>query len=122
MKRSSQVTLTVVAVMGLAGCSRHYDPCEAQYFNALACNDAITGGGYYWHSTWYPMRYRNPYPFYYDAYQHHVATGGKVFGTPPGTYSRPAITSGSSGGSSTPSGSVTRGGFGSTGSGHGAGS
>jgi hypothetical protein len=110
MKRSSKVTLTVVAVMGLAGCGRHYDPCDAQYFNVAACTDAIQGGGYYWHGTWYPVRYRYAYPFYYDAYQRHVATGGKVFGTPSGTYSRPAIST------------VTRGGFGSTGAGHSTGS
>jgi uncharacterized protein YgiB involved in biofilm formation len=107
MKRSSKVTLTVVAVMGLAGCGRHYDPCDAQYFNAAACTDAIAGGGYFWHGTWYPMRYRYAYPFYFDAYQHHVSNGGKVFGTAAGTYSRPAASS-----------TVTRGGFGAIGSGH----
>jgi hypothetical protein len=117
MKRSSKVTLTVVAAMGLAGCARRYDPCDAQYFNAMACNDAVQGGGYFWHGSWYPMRYSYPYPYYFDSYQRHVSRGGKVFGTPPGTYARPA--SGSGGSSS--GGAVTRGGFGSTGSGHGGG-
>jgi hypothetical protein len=108
MKRSSKVTLTVVAVMGLASCSRRRDPCEASYFDSTACADAIRGGGYYWRGTWYPMVYRNPYPYYYDGYQRHVQSGGKVFGSG-GAYARPS--------SSSPGGTV-RGGFGSTGSGH----
>ena len=111
MKRSSKVTLTVVAAMGLAGCARRYDPCEAQYFNATACNDAVQGGGYFWHGSWYPMRYRYAYPIYFDAYQRHVSSGGKIFGTPSGTYARPA------GGVHT-GGAVTRGGFGGIGGGH----
>ena len=62
MKRSSQVTLTVVAAMGLVACSRRYDPCEARYFDATACADAVRGGGYYWRGSWYPMTYHYPYP------------------------------------------------------------
>jgi hypothetical protein len=111
MKRSSKVTLTVVAAMGLAGCARRYDPCEAQYFNPTACNDAVVGGGYFWHGSWYPMRYAYAYPVYFNNYQRHVASGGKIFGTPAGTYARPA------GGVHT-SGTVTRGGFGGIGGGH----
>jgi hypothetical protein len=113
MKRSSKVTLTVVAVMGLASCSRRRDPCEASYFDSTACADAVRGGGYYWHGTWYPMTYRYPYPYYYDGYQRHVQSGGKVFGTGSGAYARPSASSPSS----SPGGTV-RGGFGSTGSGH----
>jgi hypothetical protein len=110
MKRSSQVTLTVVAAMGLVACSRRHDPCESQYFNDAACSDAVRSGGYYWRGGWVPMTYSYPYPYYYDSYRTHVQRGGKVFGTPSGAYSRP-----SSGGS------TVRGGFGSTGAGHGAG-
>jgi hypothetical protein len=123
MKRSSKVTLTVVAAMGLAGCARRYDPCDSQYFNAVACSDAVQGGGYFWHGTWFPTRYQYAYPYYYDSYQRHVSGGGRVFGTPPGTYAHPAAVGGAAaGGVSAPSGgTVTRGGFGSTGSGHGAG-
>src|SRR3954471_20300101 len=90
MKRSSQVTLTVVAAMGLAGCSRHYDPCQPQYFDQMACTNAVQGGGYWWHGSWYAMRYAYPYPYYYDSYQRHVASGGRVFGVPASTYARPA--------------------------------
>jgi len=114
MKKSSKVTLTVVAVVGLAGCSRRYDPCEAQYFDAGACNNAVSSGGYYWHGSWYPMRYSHPYPYYYDSYRYHVSHGGMVRAAPSGAYSRP---SGASSGTSSPGG-VVRGGFGSTGSGH----
>lgn len=119
MKRSTKVTLTVVAAMGLAGCTRHYDPCEASYFDAAACNDAVIGGRYWWHGSWYPMRYRYAYPYYYDSYQRHVASGGRVYGAPAGTYARPANPGPGkqfgTGGASRSSGSVTRGGFGSTG-------
>lgn len=116
MKRSSKVTLTVVAVIGLASCSRRRDPCQASYFDATACGDAIRNGGYYWNGGWVPMTYHYPYPYYFDSYRRHVSSGGKVFGTPGGAYARPAgaPASGSSGG-------VVRGGFGSTGAGHGAG-
>ena len=111
MKRSSQVTLTVVAAMGLVACSRRYDPCEARYFDAAACADAVRGGGYYWHGSWYPMTYHYPYPYYYDAYRTHVSRGGSVLAAPAGSYGRPGATAPSSGG-------TVRGGFGSTGAGH----
>ena len=65
MKRSTQVTLTVVAVMGLASCARRRDPCESQYFNDMACQEAVRSGGYYWGGSWYPMTYHYPYPYYY---------------------------------------------------------
>lgn len=109
MKRSSKVTLTVVAAMGLASCARRHDPCESSYFDPTACADAIRGGGYYWHGGWVPMTYSYPYPYYFDAYRSHVARGGKVFGTG-GAYAHPAA------------GGTVRGGFGSTGAAHGAGS
>jgi hypothetical protein len=110
MKRSSKVTLTVVAVMGLAACSRRRDPCEAQYFNELACQDAVRSGGYYWGGSWYPMTYHYPYPYYYDSYRTHVSRGGRVYGSSSGSYAKPAA------------GGTVRGGFGSTGSGHSVGS
>jgi hypothetical protein len=116
MKRSSKVTLTVVAAMGLAACSRRYDPCEARSFDATACSDAVRGGGYYYGGSWYPMRYHYPYPYYYDSYRSHLSRGGTVVTAPSGAYARPG------GGASAPSsGGVTRGGFGSTGAGHSAG-
>ena len=107
MKRSSQVTLTVVAMVGLASCSRRRDPCESSYFEPTSCADAVRNGGYYWHGSWFPMVYSNPYPYYYDSYRSHVQRGGKVFGTGSGSYARPA--------GAPASGGAVRGGFGGTG-------
>ena len=118
MKKSTKVTLTVVAAMGLASCGRsHRDPCQSESFNEMACQDAVRSGGYYWGGSWYPMSYHYPYPYYYDHYRTHVSSGGRVFTSPSGSYARPGT-----GGGTTSSPGVTRGGFGSTGAGHSAGS
>jgi hypothetical protein len=117
MKRSSQVTLTVIAALGLAGCSRRYDPCDERSFDVAACGDAIRGGGYYWNGSWVPMSYSHPYPYYYDAYRTRVSRGEPVVSVPGKTYGRPAAGAGSA----AHPGGVTRGGFGSTGAGHGGG-
>jgi hypothetical protein len=111
MKRSSKVTLTVVAAMGVVACARRYDPCEARYFNEAACSDAVRSGGYYYGGSWHSMHYGHPYPYYYDSYRSHVSRGGTVVAAPYGSYSRPSVGSPSSGG-------TVRGGFGGTGSGH----
>ena len=112
MKKSAQVTLTVVAAVGLASCGRgRRDPCEASSFNEMACQDSVRSGGYYWGGSWYPMIYHYPYPYYYDRYRGHLSRGGSVVAAPSSSYSHPGA-------------SVTRGGFGSTGAGgagHGAG-
>ena len=111
MKKSAKVTLSVVAAVGLASCGRgRRDPCQAEYFSDMACQEAVSSGGYYWGGSWYPMVYHYPYPYYFDHYRTYVGGGGRVFSAPAGSYSRP---SGSPG--------VQRGGFGSTGAGHGAG-
>jgi hypothetical protein len=112
MKKSSKVTLTIVAMVGLASCGRsRRDPCDSPYYNDLACQDAIRSGGYYWGGSWVPMRYSYPYPYYYDHYRTFVGHGGHVISTPSTSYARPSSSSSSSSG-------VTRGGFGSTGSSH----
>jgi hypothetical protein len=112
MKKSSKVTLTIVAMVGLASCGRsRRDPCDSPYYNDLACQDAIRSGGYYWGGTWVPMRYSYPYPYYYDHYRTFVVHGGHVISTPSASYARPSSSSSSSSG-------VTRGGFGSTGASH----
>src|ERR1019366_138183 len=111
MKKSTKVTLTVVAAMGLASCGRSRpDPCEQGSFNELACQEAVR---YYYGGSWYPMVYHYPYPYYYDHYRTHVSSGGRVVSAPAGSYARPG------GASSSPG--VSRGGFGSIGAGHGAG-
>ena len=115
MKKSSKVTLTVVAAMGLASCGRsRRDPCEQATFDEMACQDAVRSGGYYYGGSWYPMTYHYPYPYYYDHYRTYVGSGGRVVTVPAGTYARPA-------GGVTSSPGVQRGGFGSIGAGHGAG-
>jgi hypothetical protein len=111
MKKSSAVTLTVVAGMGLAACNRQrQDPCEAATFNEQACQEAVSSGGYFWHGTWVPMRYNYPYPHYYDTYRGYVSRGGVVKAEPGKTYGR--VTGAPAGHG------VVRGGFGSIGAGH----
>jgi hypothetical protein len=115
MKKSHRVTLTVVAAVGLASCGRsRRDPCDQASFNELACQEAVRSGGYYYGGSWFPMAYHYPYPYYYDSYRTYVGSGGRVFSVPAGSYARP-------GGAGTSSPGVERGGFGSTGAGHGAG-
>lgn len=115
MKKSSRVTLTVVAAVGLASCGRsRRDPCDQASFNEMACQDAVRSGGYYYGGSWYPMSYHYPYPYYFDHYRTYVGSGGRVVPVPAGSYARPA-------GGATSSPGVERGGFGSTGAGHGAG-
>ena len=114
MKKSTKVTLTVVAAVGLAACGRsRRDPCEQGSFNEMACQDAVRSGGYYYGGSWYPMMYHYPYPYYYDHYRTYVGGGGRSVGAPAGSYARP--------GGATSSPGVTHGGFGSIGAGHGAG-
>jgi len=124
MKKSTKVTLSVVAAVGLASCGRgRRDPCQAEYFNEMACQQAVSSGGYYWGGSWYPMVYHYPYPYYYDHYHTYVSRGGRVTSAPSNSYTRPSTpgktfgtggSSSSSGASS--SGGTVRGGFGSTGS------
>jgi hypothetical protein len=106
MKKSTKVTLTVVAAVGLASCGRsRRDPCDQNSFNEMACQDAVRNGGYYYGGSWYPMAYSYPYPYYYDHYRTYVSNGGRTVAVPAGSYSSPA--------------GVVRGGFGSTGAAHG---
>src|ERR1022692_1013045 len=99
MKKSTKVTLTVVAAMGLASCGRSRpDPCEQGSFNEMACQDAVRSGGYYYGGSWYPMVYRYPYPYYYDHYRMHVSSGGAVVSAPAGGYARPGGGSAAGGG------------------------
>jgi hypothetical protein len=104
MKKSAQVTLTVVAALGLTGCSRRPDPCAAETFNPDACQEAVRDGGYYYGGHWYGMPYGHSYPYYYNNYYSHVSRGGSVHAYSSSSYAHPA-------------GGVARGGFGSTGHG-----
>jgi hypothetical protein len=76
MKKSTKVTLTLVATLGLAACNRQRrDPCESATFNEQACQDAVQNRGYYWNGGWVPMTYGYPYPYYYDSYRSYTAKG-----------------------------------------------
>lgn len=108
MKRSGQVTLTLVAAAALAGCGRRYDPCAAETFDDQACQQAVRDNGYYYHGSWFPMYYSHPYPYYFDSYRRRLAGGGSVTSAPAGSYAHPM-------------GGVERGGFGAHGGGHAAG-
>jgi hypothetical protein len=118
MKKSARVTLTMVAVVGLAACGRHrQDPCESATFDEQVCQQAVQDGGYHWNGSWYPMVYHFPYPYYYDSYRRYTSSGRAVVAAPPGAYGRPtAVAPGAH-----PSPGVVRGGFGATGAGHSAG-
>jgi hypothetical protein len=78
MKRSSSVTLTIVAAMGIAARAQAADPCNAGTFNTTACKTAIHGGGYCSGGAWLPVAYTNPYPYYYDLYRGYLSGGGSV--------------------------------------------
>jgi len=106
MKKSGQVTLTIVAAVALAGCARSYDPCRPETFNEWACQEATRQGGYYYNGRWFSSYYSRPYPYYYDGYHTYISRGGSVQSS--GSYAHPS--------------GVARGGFGSTGSHGGSGS
>ncbi|HKE21128.1 MAG TPA: hypothetical protein VKB88_01995 [Bryobacteraceae bacterium] len=108
MRKPVEVALTVVATVAMASCGRQrVDPCAAATFNEQACQNAVTGGGYYWNGSWYSTSYSHAYPYYYDQYHSFISRGGTVVSAPGTSYSRPS------------GGTVVRGGFGSSGEAHG---
>src|SRR5690348_18322304 len=88
MKKSGQVTLTIVAAMALAGCARRYDPCAPETFNELACQEGIRRGGY-----------SHPYPYYYDGYHSYMSHGGSAHSSSSGVARGGFGSTGSHGGS-----------------------
>lgn len=112
MKRSAQVTLTLVSAAVLAGCGRRKpaDPCEKDSYSDVACQEAVRSHGYHWHGTWIPRSYSFSHPHYYEQYRSHVMHGGAVHVSPASSYARPAV-------SSTPT-HTQRGGFGAIGASH----
>jgi hypothetical protein len=107
MKRSRSVTLTIVAAIAAASCSRRPpDPCDNSSWDSHACEDAVRDRGYYYNGAWYPRSYAYPYSYYSSQYGTY-AQRGEAHSASSGTFARPS------------SGGVVRGGFGSTGAGHG---
>ena len=77
MKRSLGLSLTVLAAFGVAArAQKRLDPCAAASFNGEACQAAVQNRGYCWNGRWVRMKYRQPYPYYFDVYDEFVATGG----------------------------------------------
>ena len=107
MKKSGQITLTLLAAIAMAACNRRYDPCDKRYFEAMACREAISHGGFYYHDVWYRTTYDRPYTYYYNSYQTYTSLGGHSSSHGYSSYSHS---------SSHSSSGVSRGGFGSTGS------
>ena len=62
MKKSSQVTLTIVAAIGLARAQAAADPCDASVFNEHASQEALRQHGYCQNGRWVRLRYSYPYP------------------------------------------------------------
>jgi hypothetical protein len=115
LKRSATVRLGILAVIGLsAGAQQRPDPCAAANFNEQACQAAIQRSGYCWNGRWVSLKYRNPFPYYYDAYQEFTANGGVVNMAVAGVCGPPARTHAFLGGHG-----ASHGGFGASGSCHG---
>ena len=77
MKRSASVRLTIVAAVSMAARGQQrQDPCVPASFNEQACHAAVQNHGYCWNGKWVQLKYRYPYPYYYDVYQDYLATGG----------------------------------------------
>jgi hypothetical protein len=85
MKKSTHVTLSVAAAMGLAAAARGQqplDPCGASSFNTKACQAAVKHSRYCWQGQWVAVTDPQPYPYYYGLYQDYVASGGVVAAAP----------------------------------------
>jgi hypothetical protein len=84
MKRSAQVTLTVLAAVAGARAQQASNPCSPGSFNQKACHVAVRLHGYCDSATWVPQQYQK-YPYYYDLYQAYTAGGGVVTAAPAST-------------------------------------
>ena len=112
VKKSAKVVLTVAAAMSMAARGQLApDPCDAGTFNTKACKVAVKHMGYCDGASFVPMTYPQRYPYYYDSYQAYLANGGLATAAEAGNCLRPY--SGFFGVHG-----FSRGGFGSTGSGH----
>jgi len=112
VKKSTNISLTLLAAASFAVCGQSRpDPCAAATFNQQACEAAVQNRGYCWNGRWIKLRYHYPYPYYFDAYQAHLASGGAVI---PATVD----TCGPRHGLSGAHGVASRAGFGACGAGH----
>lgn len=112
VKRATTLRLTTLACLALAAqAQQRLDPCNAPTFNEHACMVAIENRGYCWNGRWVNLKYRNPFPYYYDAYQELLAGGATVVPAAVGSCTPPTRTFVGIHG-------ATHGGFGSTGTSH----
>ena len=115
-RRSRSVPLSLVpalaAIVGV-GCSQRVpmDPCEAETYSQIACENAVTNHGYWNNGHWYAHAYPFAAMYYLTRHNSFIAGGGRVRSVSPSVYvphtavpSRPG---------------VVRGGFGGIGAGHG---
>jgi hypothetical protein len=85
MKKSSGVTLTLLAGVGCALHAQQLsNPCAPASFNASACRAAVKSRAYCDGGTWVPQQYQ-AYPYYYNLYQAYSSAGGAVFPAPAST-------------------------------------
>jgi hypothetical protein len=115
-RRSRSVPLSLVpalaALVGV-GCSQRVpmDPCEAETYSQVACENAVANSGYWNNGHWYAHAYPFAAMYYLNRHSSFVAGGGRLRSVSPSVYvphtavpSRPG---------------VVRGGFGGIGTGHG---
>lgn len=84
MKKSAQVTLTVLAAVGAMHAQQSPNPCGPNSFSPAACRAAVKLHGYCDGATWVPQQYRK-YPYYYGLYQAYSSAGGIVTAAPAST-------------------------------------
>lgn len=84
MKKSAQVTLTVLAAVAGARAQQASNPCSPGSFNQKACHIAVRQQGYCDIATWVPQQYQK-YPYYYGLYQAYTVGGGVVTAAPAST-------------------------------------
>jgi hypothetical protein len=84
VKRSTSVTLTVIAAMGLGARAQQAaeDPCGPASFNPKVCQTAVRRGGYCSQGVWVPADYQEPYPYYYGLNLFYQAQGGVATAVP----------------------------------------
>lgn len=89
MRKSTKVTITIVAAIGSAARVPAADPCDPATFNEKVCKSAVSQHGFCENGEWSAMQYGQKYPYYYDLYQNHLSAGGAVTPAVPGQCRRP---------------------------------
>jgi hypothetical protein len=97
MKRSVQVTLTVLAAVGSAARAQAPNPCGPANFNGKACQAAVKNSGYCSGGAWVPQQFQK-YPSYYGLYRAYASAGGNVTAAPVETCRRSSPRTGGRGG------------------------